>query len=152
MDKLSVYLLQHVHDLDGGHEHVKLIGVFSSRSKAQAALDRVRGQPGFRDTPEGFDISEFELDSNDLGWPEGYLTVRPGEYLPDDKSFREYLPNLESVGGDIYSECTLCGSACPTTGVPENHKWQCSCGNLSVLNTQRAARGGDQTVKVFRLR
>ncbi len=149
---MSVYLLQHVHDHDDGHEDVKLIGVFSNRSKAEAALDRVRNQPGFRDTPEGFDISEYELDSNDLGWHEGYVTVRPGEYLPDDKSFREYLPNLESVGGDIYSECALCGSACPTTGVPENSQWQCSCGNLSVLNTRRIAKCGDLTVKVFRLK
>ena len=152
MDKRTVYLLQHVHDLNDGHEDAKLIGVFSSRAKAEAALDRVRDQPGFRDTPECFDISEYGVDPNHLGWSEGYVTVRPGEYLPDDKSFREYLPNLESVGSDIWSECALCGNACPTTGLPENNQWQCSCGNLSVLNTRRIAKAGDETIKVFRLR
>jgi hypothetical protein len=152
MDKMTVYLLEHVHDLGDGHEDAKLVGVFSSRAKAEAALDCVRDQPGFRDTPEGFDISEHELDSSRLRWSGGYVTVRPGEYLPDDKSFREYMPNLESVGGDIYLECSLCGSACPTTGMPENYQWQCSCGNLSVLNTRRVAKGGDETVKVFRLK
>jgi hypothetical protein len=152
MGKLTVYLLEHLHEFEDGHEETKIIGIFSTREKAQAALDRVRDQPGFRERPEGFDISENEVDPDILGWTEGYVTIRPGEYLPDDKSFREYIPTLESVGADIYSECSLCGSACPTTGVPKNYEWHCSCGNLSVLNTRRVAKAGDETIKVFRLK
>jgi hypothetical protein len=33
----------------------------------------VRGQPGFRDLPNGFEISECKLDRD--GWTEGYATV-----------------------------------------------------------------------------
>jgi hypothetical protein len=152
MDKLVVYMLEHTHEFEDGHEDLKLIGHYSTRKKAEAALALVRNQPGFRDNPEGFEIWEVAVDSDIIGWPEGYVTVRPGEYLPDDKSFREYLPSLESVGNDIYSECSLCGSACPTTGVPRNSPWQCSCGNLSVLNSLRVAKAGDETIKVFRLK
>jgi hypothetical protein len=152
MEKLVVYEVTHTHEFEDGHEDVKSIGIFSTRANAEIALDRVRDKPGFRDYPDGFDISEHEVDSDYLGWQEGYVAIRPGEYLPDDKSFREYLPNPDSAGNDIYSECSLCGSACPTTGLPENYQWQCSCGNLSVELGRRAAKAGDETVKVFRLK
>ena len=74
----TVFLLQHVHEFEDGHEEVKLIGVFSSEALARAAQQRVSGQPGFRDLPEGFEISEHRVDG-DIGWPEGYITVQPGE-------------------------------------------------------------------------
>ena len=74
----TVFLLQHVHEFDDGHEDVKLIGVFSSEALARAAQQRVSDQPGFRDLPDGFDISEHRVDGN-IGWPEGYVTVQPDE-------------------------------------------------------------------------
>lgn len=74
----TVFLLQHVHEFDDGHEDVKLIGVFSTEALAYAAQQRVADQPGFRDLSEGFDISEYDIDGN-IGWPEGYVTVQPGE-------------------------------------------------------------------------
>jgi len=61
-----------------GHEDVKLIGVFSTEALACAAQQTVADEPGFRDLPEGFDISEHCLDGN-IGWPEGYVTIQPGE-------------------------------------------------------------------------
>lgn len=73
-----VYLLEHVHEFENGHEDVKLIGVFSSEVLAQAAQRQVADQPGFRDLPEGFCISEHEVDSR-IGWLEGYVTIQPGE-------------------------------------------------------------------------
>jgi len=149
----TVFVLEHVHEFaECGHDDVKGIGIFTTRALAEAALERARRQPGFRDLPEGFVISEYELDSDEVGWSKGLVSIRPGEYLPDDKSFREYIPDLESTGRHIYLECSLCGSACPTTGVPENHPWQCSCGNLSVLNARRTAKGGNKTVRAFRLK
>jgi hypothetical protein len=74
----TVFLLQHVHEFDDGHEEVKLIGVFSSEALARAAQQRVADQPGFRDLPDGFDISEHQIDGP-IGWSEGYVSVPPGE-------------------------------------------------------------------------
>jgi hypothetical protein len=71
------FLLHHVHDLADGHEDVKLIGVFSSRDKAQAVLNDLRGQPGFRDVPDGFEINSQILDQ--AAWLEGYVTVQTDE-------------------------------------------------------------------------
>jgi len=68
----SVFLLQHVNDLDGA-EDVKLIGVYSSNALARAALARAAQLPGFVDHPDGFDISEYNVDVDQ--WTEGFLTV-----------------------------------------------------------------------------
>lgn len=73
---MNVFLLHHVHEFDDGHEDVKLIGVFSSRERAQSALDALREQPGFRDLPAGFEISTQTLD--EPSWSEGYVTLQPG--------------------------------------------------------------------------
>ena len=74
---LTVYMLHHVHEFDDGHEDVKLIGVFSSEQHARDALAQVKDQPGFRECPEGFEISESVVDR--LGWVEGYVTLKPDE-------------------------------------------------------------------------
>ena len=37
-------------------DRVKVIGIYTSRPLAEAALDRARGLPGFCDEPEGFTI------------------------------------------------------------------------------------------------
>ena len=75
--KAEVFPLYHVHEFECGHEDVKLIGIFSTRAKAEAALALVRDQPGFRDLPEGFSFEPTQLDR--IGWTEGYVTVQPGE-------------------------------------------------------------------------
>jgi hypothetical protein len=75
---IKVFLLQHTHEFDDGHEDVKLIGVYSNRANAEKAQIAVRDQPGFRDTPEGFTISECRLDPEQPSWEEGYVT-----YFPD---------------------------------------------------------------------
>jgi hypothetical protein len=74
----TVFLLQHVHQFDDGHEDLKLIGVFSSQALARAAQRQVAEQPGFRDLPDGFDISEHRVDG-DIAWREGYVTLQPGD-------------------------------------------------------------------------
>lgn len=68
----TVYLLEHIHEFEDGHECVKLIGVFSSKALAQAA------QPGFQDLPQDFCISEHQVDGR-IGWLEGYVTIQPDE-------------------------------------------------------------------------
>jgi hypothetical protein len=67
----SVFMLWHSHDVDGETDE-KLIGVYKTREDAEGALRRVKDQPGFRETPEGFEICENVLGRD--GWTEGYIT------------------------------------------------------------------------------
>jgi hypothetical protein len=68
----EVFLLWHTHRFPDGDDDEKLIGVYSAREKAQAAIERVAGKPGFADQPEGFEICPYELDLDH--WTEGYIT------------------------------------------------------------------------------
>jgi hypothetical protein len=79
----SVFVLHHLHVLPHGEEDVKLIGAYSSKAAAIAAVARLKDQPGFRDFPnivgpsdeenQGFNIDEYGIDMDH--WPEGYVTV-----------------------------------------------------------------------------
>lgn len=71
---MRVFVLQHVHVINDGEEDVQLIGVYSTRELAEQAVARLRSQPGFCDTPEGFSIDEYPVDQDH--WTEGYVTVR----------------------------------------------------------------------------
>lgn len=79
----SVFVLQHLHFVDGCDD-IKLIGVYSSLSSAQKAVERLRTMPGFRDYPllinplvddeeEGFYIDAYTLDQDH--WNDGFETV-----------------------------------------------------------------------------
>ena len=69
----SVYLLQHARPSPNGHEEVKLIGIYSSRQRAEAAIERLRSQPGFAGIPDGFTLDEYDLDRDH--WAEGFVTL-----------------------------------------------------------------------------
>lgn len=69
----SVFLLCHVREDPDGYDDEKIIGAYSTRERAQASLERHRSLPGFRDYPDGFEISEYELDTDD--WNEGFLDL-----------------------------------------------------------------------------
>jgi len=56
MDK--VFVVQHVHEFDEDNEDVKFIGVYTSHTQAQKTIERLSNQPGFKDTPDGFNIDE----------------------------------------------------------------------------------------------
>ncbi len=71
---MKVFTVQHVHEFDDGHEDLKFIGVYSTRPKAEDAVNRLKSQEGFRDLPEGFEVDEYELDEDH--WTEGYITVK----------------------------------------------------------------------------
>ena len=65
----TVYLLEH-HYEDDTHEDTKTIGIYSSRENAMDAKNRKLKYPGFSKYPDGFFISEIQLDK-DL-WSEGF--------------------------------------------------------------------------------
>jgi hypothetical protein len=69
----SVFVLQHVHARDDGGEDVKILGVYSSREKADAAVARLGRLPGFSEAPDGFHVDEYRVDQD--YWVEGYVVV-----------------------------------------------------------------------------
>lgn len=69
----AVFLLGHSNDLGNGETDDKLIGVYSSEAEAEAAKVRKLQYEGFRDAPDGFFISRYELNRDT--WSEGYITV-----------------------------------------------------------------------------
>lgn len=69
----TVFLVHHNREVDEESDEMKLIGIYSTEEKAREAVARVRQQPGFRDFPDGFEISEATLDHTE--WEEGFVTL-----------------------------------------------------------------------------
>ena len=68
----SVFLLEHSYEIsDTGEQETKTIGIYSSRDKAEQAINRLIKQPGFRDFPEYFNIDEYIVDQDH--WEEGFI-------------------------------------------------------------------------------
>jgi homoserine kinase type II len=66
------YLVQHVRVLPGGGEDIKIIGVYRSLASAEAAVERLRGKPGFHQSAQGFHIDAYVLDKDH--WVEGFTS------------------------------------------------------------------------------
>ncbi len=66
----SVYLLWHVHTLEGRDDE-KLIGAYRTRQDAEAAIERLRNKPGFKETSNGFSIDKYVLNRD--SWDEGFV-------------------------------------------------------------------------------
>lgn len=66
----TMAVLWHVHAMPDGHEDTKLNGVYSTDQKAEQAIERLRAQPGFRDSPDSFEMSDYEVDKD--YWAEGF--------------------------------------------------------------------------------
>lgn len=75
----DVYVLQHSYEA-GGCDETKLIGVYGSREEAEAAANRLRRQPGFREHPGEFHADRYPLNVDH--WSEGFtseIQVEPGD-------------------------------------------------------------------------
>jgi len=68
----TVYVLHHVQADDEFGDDAKLIGVYRSHEAATQAIERLKGQPGFREHPEGFHAEAYSLDRDH--WPEGFVS------------------------------------------------------------------------------
>jgi len=68
----SVFVLQHSYELDSCEE-TKFIGVYTSKEEAQAAIERLKTQNGFRQKPNNFYIDEYELNKDH--WTEDFATI-----------------------------------------------------------------------------
>ena len=69
-----VFPLYHEYERPNGYAESKGLGIYSTREKAAAAIERYRILEGFRDYPDGFVIYETTLDK-DEAWTEGFITV-----------------------------------------------------------------------------
>lgn len=68
----AVHILWHVRADDEFKEDAKLIGAYSSPDAACAAVDRLKGMPGFVDFPEGFEVDAYKIDVDH--WTEGFVS------------------------------------------------------------------------------
>jgi hypothetical protein len=81
-EQVDVYLLWHMRPLEGQEDldpemnyietDDKLCGVFSTQAAAELARERLTAQPGFRDYPNDFLVSAYELDA--ITWEGGFVT------------------------------------------------------------------------------
>ena len=95
----TVFVLQHEYEWCDRDE-VKLIGVYSTESAAAAAIARLRGQPGFRDWPDGFSIAPYEVDADH--WVEGFVILAPVLVPPREKAGAFQLTQAVWRPGDLY--------------------------------------------------
>lgn len=77
IDMERVYLVQHSYeyqyDDDLNIEETKIIGIYSSRDKAQQVVERYKTKKGFNRFPEDcFYIDAYELDKDH--WKDGFIT------------------------------------------------------------------------------
>ena len=95
----SVFVLQHEYEWYGRDE-VCFIGVYATHADAQAAIERLRSQPGFCYWPEGFTIDEYEIGKDH--WNDGFIVVTQ-ILLPRRDNPNEYrIAGTKWMPGDLY--------------------------------------------------
>jgi hypothetical protein len=65
-----VFLAMHVFRYEDGHDNIRVIGIFSSKRRAQEAIRHLRDKPGFRYRKRAFEVSRYVLDLRH--WTEGF--------------------------------------------------------------------------------
>jgi hypothetical protein len=65
----NVFVLHHTYGCSES-ETYKLIGIFSSEELAKSAVYAHSQLPGFKDYPDGFEISLYQIDKSH--WDEGF--------------------------------------------------------------------------------
>jgi hypothetical protein len=100
----TVFVVQHEYEWCG-HDEVKLIGVYSTRSDAEAAVARSCSQPGFRNWPDGFSIDEYKLGEDH--WTEGFA-IMVTILLPTNSATNPYIAAVSAWHpGDRYEICCV---------------------------------------------
>jgi hypothetical protein len=60
----TVYLVQYEHIEKDNIEDTKIVGIYSSEKLAREGIKKTKKLSGFRDAPEGFQITEYTLDKD----------------------------------------------------------------------------------------
>ena len=68
----SIFIATHEYENSLGCECLKIIGVFLTSEEAHAAVDSLRDKEGFRDHPDGFDVSPWKF--GQIQWTSGFIT------------------------------------------------------------------------------
>jgi hypothetical protein len=67
---MELFVVHHVQET-GDADEIKLIGIYSTRMRAEEAIRRLTPQPGFRAAPDAFHIDRYRVDED--YWPEGFV-------------------------------------------------------------------------------
>jgi homoserine kinase type II len=73
-----VWKLYHIRTREDGCEDEKLIGIYTTREKARATIQRLSGLRRFKDYPGKFKIFKFTLDKDH--WTEGFISSDEATY------------------------------------------------------------------------
>ena len=74
----NIYILSHKHLFECGHKEGKLIGAFLSKKKALSTLEKYKKLEGFKDSMEGFNIQEMDI--NELDKKQLKLIIKEHKY------------------------------------------------------------------------
>lgn len=69
----TVWLLWFEQEREDKNDTELLIGVYRTEGEAHAAIERLKGQPGFKDDPSGFKVHERVIGQD--SWTEGFVRV-----------------------------------------------------------------------------
>ncbi len=69
----KVFLLWHTRPLEDDEKDSKLVGIYSSHELAEAKIVKYQTIVGFKELPECFEISEYNIDKD--YWEEGFVTT-----------------------------------------------------------------------------
>jgi hypothetical protein len=78
---VQVYLLWHVNELPDDEEDLKFIGVYATAHEAECAKQSLLCQPGFWDSPDGFQIEAQTV--GQTGWTEGFVIKTQEDVIRD---------------------------------------------------------------------
>lgn len=69
----KIFLVHFVYEFEDGHDYVKLVGVFSSKEKAEKALLDIKSNSKLTKSCKYFNIHEYTI--NRVGWTVGFTTL-----------------------------------------------------------------------------
>jgi hypothetical protein len=91
----TAFSLESVREYENREDTELHIGIYASDADARAAVQSLKGQPGFCDYPEGFKIFPRQLGIT--GWQEGFVTKvgpPPKDAAGEAFDLPAWLPNI----------------------------------------------------------
>ena len=139
----EVFVVQHLHEIDDV-EDVKMIGVYSSRASAEAAVLRLSTQPGFRENPAGFHIDPYSLDQDH--WIEGFSTLETIYLALENEGTPVWRPVHAELRPDGHHQIVT------PNDHPDAETWPFVTGDIVVCQIRTFSDGRTGLVAVSRAR
>ena len=96
-----VFLVWHNHTPEDD-DNAKLLGVFSSREKAEERVVRARLKPGFADFPDDFIIAENVVDKDE--WTSGFVRLDSERWVAE--GWGAAIPSVADQAAEPSSDAT----------------------------------------------